>query len=294
MLERARCRYELSELSRQTTHVTDNGDLLPMRDEIAQRAKTLCESIEVDTDALVDQGRMRSALTLFSIQARREPATFSVPKSVPAVLGDLESSYGRIGHVREVLDHFIAEATKTEDPLKAAETVDLTAVLNAPAAMQLLSGCSPVQANPGENLHDFALRVWRETALDAARTLMRTWATWTVDLANSQEWMITPSYNVDYEAIVNAASRHGEEASVYLATQRWISHRERAAVIAPRPIALQINHSSGYRFSFNESFPVSEDIESAVVETALALWQPRERDGEYFSFDKALEAAQKL
>jgi hypothetical protein len=173
------------------------------------------------------------------------------------------------------------------DPQRLEET------LGTPTADQLRRCRLSRPARESENAWQYVENVWREQALRLLDTALAELVEAIDDLRapaapvllahsryNSNDFSVTP-YTSNRESVV-------------VAVQKVIVANGRAVITTHPTVAEYLVPESG-RYSDWSGAVKRETVPSEdILETALMLWSPRERDSSYVKFEEALEAAEVL
>jgi hypothetical protein len=172
---------------------------------------------------------------------------------------------------------------------------ELFAKVAGEPSQELMMRCTPDEPPiSGESVWEYVMRLWRKACEKACRS------------ANSgmQAYYATLAEPAPYVLVANRRNRdhmarsvlHGDLQQLLAITQAGFSHGERSVIHCHPTVAAFLtgdrdNYSVG---DWSQPIVAPEMPCADVLETALALWDPYARTGEYSEFAAALEAAKVL
>ncbi len=169
----------------------------------------------------------------------------------------------------------------------------LAGILSEPQ-WEMLQHCSDLEApEPGENLRTYASRVWRARATEALTELTASWEQRVAGLVAPAAPVVIASDSMMGRGIEGLLC--GTEAPLLIAAVqehvlRQGDRNERIAVVCHPTIGEYLANLHG-RSGWSQPVAAPTENLHEVLDTALALWDPWNRDGSYHQFPQALEAA---
>lgn len=166
---------------------------------------------------------------------------------------------------------------------------DFIGLLETPDQQQMQRCEVVLQAEKDESLWSFARRNWSHQVLEALREA-------TVSMLACYDSLVAPAgkmvlANHSWGSMALRQQLVGGSYDTGLAsTQETVGTHERSLILCHPTVAQYVTLTQSYN-QWSEPLPVDDNTSTEVLETALALWEPRDNASIYHKFNAALAAA---
>jgi hypothetical protein len=155
---------------------------------------------------------------------------------------------------------------------------------------QQLQRCEVVlEPQADEKLWQFARRNWAHQTLEGLREAAANMGAYYDNCVAPANKMIMANHHWGVSALLLQLLSETRDTGL-AGTQEALGTNERSLIICHPTIAKYIALTQGYN-EWSEPIPVDEDTSNEVLETALALWEPRNPSSSYHGFGAAIAAA---
>lgn len=161
--------------------------------------------------------------------------------------------------------------------------------LETPDQQQLQRCAVVLQAEQDESLWTFAHRNWSHQVLEALREASVNMLECYDSLVAPAGKMVLANHTWGSKALLQQLVSGNYDTGL-ASTQETVGTHERSLILCHPTVAQYIKLTQSYN-QWSEPAPVDENTSTEVLETALALWEPRDSASIYHKFSAALAAA---
>lgn len=263
-------------------------------EQLANGMPLMPERDELDRQALL-WAAPRVLLRLF--QSGRLPGNFwgyGDTAGVLDVASARENSYRAqksplVAYTRTWLEQVANGLDPRAVTAKFLDDGDFIGLLETPDQQQMQRCEVVLQAEEDENLWAFAHRNWSHQVLESLREASVSMLACYDSLVSPAGKMVLANHSWGSKALRQQLVGGNYDTGL-ASTQETVGTRERSLIICHPTVAQYITLNQSYN-QWSEPVPVDENTSTEVLETALALWEPRDSASIYHKFNAALAAA---